>query len=76
MKENLRSGFSDKAKRLEEVTLYLTICFQLGHLFSIDYHCPSNICGRSEIQRYFSTTLALLAMVCALLSACAKQLMV
>lgn len=54
--------------------LCLTTCFQLGHLFSVYYHCPSNIWGLSEIQRYVSTNIALLNIACALLSACALHL--
>ena len=41
---------------MEEVTLCLPISFQLGHLYSSNYHHPSNIWGLYEIQRYVSTT--------------------
>ena len=63
-RENPCPEFSDKVHLLEDITLCLTISFQLGHLFSINYHHPSNICGLSEIQRYFLLSLDLSVPLC------------
>ena len=76
IKESLCPGLSGTGKLLEEITLCFTVSFQLGHLFSIYYHRPSNIWGLPEVQRYVSTTVALLTLACALPCVCERQLSV
>lgn len=52
--------------KLEGVTLYLGIYFQLRHLYPRNYNHPSDIWGLPEIQRYASTATALAGIFCVL----------